>query len=61
MNNQNNTEKTATKDEQQPKMKQEIANDIINILADNNLTIADAKDILYATSKTICRQKVRVC
>lgn len=57
-NNINN--KTAIHNEQQSKSKQEIIHDIIKILADNNLTIADSKDILYETSKTICKQVVRV-
>lgn len=59
--NMNTTQKeTAIHSEQQQKTKQEIVNDIINILAGNNLTITDAKDILYTTSKAICRQKVRI-
>ena len=61
MNIQNNTNsKTATQNEQQSKSRQKIIDDIINILATNNLTIIDSKDILYETSKTICRQIVRV-
>lgn len=55
-----NNNKTATSDEQQFKTKQEIIEEIIQILADNNLTITDSKDILYETSKAICRQVVRV-
>lgn len=51
---------TAIHNKQQSKSKQEIINDIIKILADNNLTITDSKDILYETSKAICRQIVRV-
>lgn len=51
---------TAIRNEQQPKTKQEIIKDIIKILADNNLTIVDSKDILYETSKAICRQIVKV-
>lgn len=57
-NNINN--KTAIHNEQQFKTKESIINDIIKILADNNLTITDSKDILYETSKVICRQIVRV-
>lgn len=53
-------EETTVQDEQQFKFKKEIINDIIKILANNNLTIADAKDILYATSKKICKQKVLI-
>lgn len=59
MNIQNNN-KTATLDEQQFKTKQEIIEEIIQILTDNNLTITDSKDILYETSKAICKQVVRV-
>lgn len=57
-NNKDN--KTATHGEQQPKTKQEIVEDIIKILADNNLSIMDSRDILHATSKTICKQAVRI-
>lgn len=53
-------EKTATSDEQQFKSKKLIMNDIIKILADNNLTITDSKDILHETSKVICEQVVKV-
>lgn len=49
---------TATQNVQQPQSKQDIINDIINILAVNNLTISDSKDILYETSKAICKQPV---
>ncbi len=45
---------------QQSKSKQEIINDIIEILANNNLTITDSQNILHETSKVICRQVVRV-
>lgn len=55
-----NTNKTATLDEQQFKTKLEIIEEIIQILVDNNLTITDSKDILYETSKAICKQVVRV-
>lgn len=51
---------TAIRNEQQSKSKQEIIDDIIKILANNNLTITDSKDILYETSKIICRQIVKV-
>lgn len=56
MNTQN--KEPATQNEQQIKTKQEIINDIIKILAENNLTIADSKDILHETSKEICNQTV---
>lgn len=49
---------TAVQNEQQLKLKQEIIDDIIKILADNNLTIVDSKNILYETFKSICQQKV---
>lgn len=57
MNNQN--KETAILSGQQPKSRQEIIDDIIKILADNNLSIIDAKDILNQTSKVICRQVVK--
>lgn len=57
MNDQN--KETAIQNEQQSKTKQEIINDVIDILAANKLTITDAKDILYATSKELSRQKVK--
>lgn len=57
-NNINNI--TAIYNEQQSKSKQKIIHNIIKILADSNLTIADSKDILYETSKAICKQVVRV-
>lgn len=61
MDIQNTTNnKTETQNEQQFKVKKEIINDIIKILADNNLTITDSKDILYETTKTICKQIVKV-
>lgn len=57
MNTQN--KESATQNEQQQiNTKQEIINDIIKILAENNLTIADSKDILHETSKEICNQTV---
>ncbi len=58
MNNTQLHKKTATSDERQFKSKKLIMNDIIKILADNNLTITDSKDILHETSKVICEQKV---
>lgn len=58
--NENTNNKTATSDEQQFKTKESIMNDIIKILADNNLTITDSKYILYETSKVICKQVVKV-
>lgn len=52
------SKETAIHNNQQSKTKQEIINDIIKILADNNLTVTDSKDILYETSKAIGRQVV---
>lgn len=52
-------QETAIQNEQQLKSRQEIVNDIIGILADNNLSIIDAKEILYETSKMVCRQPVK--
>jgi predicted nucleic-acid-binding protein len=57
MNDQN--KETAIQNEQQSKTKQEIINDVIDILAANKLTITDAKDILYATSKELSKQEVK--
>lgn len=51
---------TAIRNEQQPKTKEAIINDIIKILADNNLSIMDSRDILHATSKIICKQTVKI-
>jgi len=56
----NTNNKTATSDEQQFKTKELIINDIIKILADNNLTITESKNTLYETSKVICEQVIRV-
>ena len=58
MNIQN--KETAIQNEQQSKSKQKIINDIIKILANNNLSITDSKNVLYETSKVICSQIVRV-
>lgn len=60
MNKTELQKETAIHNEQQPKSKETIINDIIKILADNNLTIMNSKDILYETSKVICRQVVKV-
>lgn len=60
MNKTELQKETAIHTEQQLKSKQEIIDEIIKILANNNLTISDSKDILYETSKTICDQTVRV-
>lgn len=56
MNGQN--KETAVPNKQQLKTKQKIVNDIIRLLAKNNLTIIDSKEILYETSKAIFKQKV---
>ncbi len=59
MSNTEFQKETAIQNEQQLKTKQEIIKDIINLLATNNLSIADAKEILYATSKELNRQTVK--
>lgn len=54
-----NKEKTNIQNERHKiRTKQEIINDIIKILAENNLTIADSNNILHETSKIICKQPV---
>lgn len=58
MNIQNKEKAAAQSKQQQINTKQEIINDIIKILAENNLTITDSKDILHETSKKICNQTV---
>lgn len=58
MNIQNKEQAATLNEQQQINTKQEIINDIIKILAENNLTIADSKDILYETSKIIGKQPV---
>ena len=45
-------EETAVQD------KQQLINDIIRLLADNNLSISEAKEILNITSKKLDEQKV---
>ena len=60
MDIQNITNKeTATQNEQQLKSKQDIIKDIINLLAENNLSIDNAKEILYITSKKLYQQPVK--
>ena len=59
MNMNIQTEKTTIHNEQQLKSKEEIINDIIDIFVNNKLTIANAKDILYVTSKKLCKQIVK--
>lgn len=59
MDFQNNNKITAAQNEQQPKSRKEIINDIIQILASNNLTISDSNSILYETSKAIYNQIVK--
>lgn len=59
MSNGELQKETAIQNEQQLKSKQEIIDEIIKILANNNLTITDSKYILYETTKVICRQKVQ--
>lgn len=50
---------TAIQNEQQLNGNEEIVSSIIDILANNNLSITEAKNILYATSKKICQQLVK--
>ena len=59
MSNGELQKETAIQNEQQLKSKQEIIDEIIKILANNNLTITDSKYIFYETTKVICRQKVQ--
>lgn len=51
---------TAIQFEQQSNLKQEIINNIIALLAENNLTISEANEILHMTSKKLCQQTVKV-
>lgn len=50
---------TAIQNEQQSNFKQKIIDDIIKILADNNLSIYEARELLNLTSKKLGRQIVR--
>lgn len=50
---------TAIQNEQQQKSNKEIVDNIIKILAENNLTITDAREILQITSKRLGKQTVR--
>lgn len=56
---ENMKKETAIQDEQQLNGNEEIVSSIIDILANNNLSIAEAKNILYAASKKICQQLVK--
>lgn len=58
MSNTELQKETAIQNEQQLKTKQKIANDIIKILAANNLSISDGKEILYTTSKQLGDQLI---
>lgn len=51
---------TAIQDEQQLKSKQEISNKIIKILAENNYTITESKDILNIVLRKLGQQIVKV-
>ncbi len=53
----NNIEKTAAHDEQQS---DKIINEIIKIIAKNNLTVAQANKILYETKEQIAKQVITV-
>lgn len=50
---------TAIQDEQQFKSKKEVIDNIIEILANNNYTITEAKNILHMTLKKLGEQIVR--
>ena len=50
---------TAIQNEHQQKSNKEIVDKIIALLADNNLTITDAREILQITSKKLGKQIVR--
>ncbi len=54
----NTTNETVTISNEQP-LNSKIIDLIIDILANNNLSIADAKNILYVTSKKLSQQKVK--
>lgn len=53
----NEKKETAIQNGQQNE-KEVVVNSIIDILAKNNLSIAEAKNVLYITSKKICQQIV---
>lgn len=55
----NEKKETAIRNEQQLNEREEIVNSIINILAKNNLSITEAKNVLYVVSKKICQQIVK--
>lgn len=50
---------TAIQNEQQQKSNKEIVDNIIKLLAENNLTITDAREILQIASKKLGKQIVR--
>jgi len=54
----NTTNETVTISNEQ-QLNSKIIDVIIDILANNNLSIADAKNILYVTSKKLSQQKVK--
>lgn len=53
-----NQEITTNQNEQQDKSNRDIIQEILNLLASNDLSISDAKEILYATTKALYKQKV---
>lgn len=55
---ENEKKETAIQNEQQLNKNEVVVNSIIDILAKNNLSIAEAKNVLYITSKKICQQIV---
>lgn len=53
-----NQEITANQNKQQNTSNRDIIQEILNLLASNDLSISDAKEILYATTKALYKQKV---
>lgn len=60
MNEKSPQKETAILEEQQSISKRIIVDEIIKILADNNLSIAEAREILNVASKKLGQQTVRV-
>ena len=60
MNKNEIQKETAIQNEQQSTSKRKIVDEIIQILADNNLSIAEAREILNIASKKLGKQTVRV-
>lgn len=58
MNKNEIQKETAIQNEQQLKSKKDIVDNIINVLANNNLSIIEAKEILRTVSHKLGEQKV---